>query len=279
MLAQKFDVSDNNSLACRPLLKWAGGKTQLLDKLLPLMPKKYGRYIEPFFGGGALFFAVRPHNGVIADSNPEIVNLYRAVANDVEGIIKLLLCYQNTEAEFYAIRAQDWTQLSAVEAAARTLFLNRTCFNGLYRVNRKGQFNVPFGRYENTKILDAVSLRAASHLLQKTTIICADYKKVLQENAQAGDFIFLDPPYLPISEYADFKRYTKEQFYEEDHIELAEEVYRLHSLGCYIILTNSNHPLVHAQYKQFYVEVVQTKRYISCNGKGRKGEDIIVYVA
>lgn len=213
---------------------------------------------------------------MIADSNPEIVNLYRTVASDVEGIIAQLLCRQNTEAEFYAIRAQDWKKLSSVEAAARTIFLNRTCFNGLYRVNKNGQFNVPFGRYKNPKILDVTSLRSASRLLQNTTIICADYKEVLRENAKSGDLIFLDPPYLPVSEYADFKRYTKEQFYEEDHLELAEEVRRLHSLGCHVILTNSNHPLVHEQYKQFSIEVVQTKRYISCNGKGRKGEDVLV---
>lgn len=261
---------------CRPLLKWAGGKTQLLDELMPIMPKKYGRYIEPFCGGGALFFAIRPHDGLIADSNPEIVNLYRTVASDVEGIIEQLLCHHNTEAAFYAVRAQDWTQLSSVEAAARTIFLNKTCFNGLYRVNKKGQFNVPFGRYKNPKITDAASLRAASQLLQNTTIICSDYKNVLRENAKAGDFIFLDPPYLPISEYADFKRYTKEQFYEEDHVELASEVHRLHDLGCHVILTNSNHPLVHEQYKKFSIEVIQTKRYISCNGKGRTGEDVIV---
>lgn len=263
---------------CRPLLKWAGGKTQLLDELMSMMPKKYGRYIEPFCGGGALFFAVRPHGGLISDSNPEIVNLYRTVASDVEAIIAQLLCRKNTEEEFYTVRAQDWTKLSPVEAAARTIFLNRTCYNGLYRVNKKGQFNVPFGKYKNPKILDVTSLRAASNLLKNTTIICADYKDVLRENARPGDFIFLDPPYLPVSEYADFKRYTKEQFYEEDHIELAAEVRRLHDSGCHVILTNSNHPLVHEQYKQFSIEVVQTKRYISCNGKGRKGEDVLVNV-
>ncbi len=262
----------------RPLLKWAGGKTQLLGEIMPKMPKKYGRYIEPFFGGGALFFATRPEGGIIADINPELVNLYRSVATDVEGVMAQLRLYENTEIFFYAVRALDWTKLSNVEAAARTLFLNRTCFNGLYRVNKSGQFNVPFGRYKNPKILDEDSLKAASALLSKTTIICGDYKSVLKDNAQPGDFIFLDPPYLPISEYSDFKRYTKEQFYEEDHIELAAEIMRLHELGCHVILTNSNHPLVHEQYQKFSVEVVQTKRYISCNGKGRTGEDVIVTI-
>ncbi|MEB0014550.1 Dam family site-specific DNA-(adenine-N6)-methyltransferase, partial [Glaciimonas sp. Cout2] len=203
----------------KPLLKWAGGKTQLLEELISKMPKKYGRYIEPFFGGGALFFSVRPRNGIIADSNPELVNLYRSVANSVDEVISFLSQYQNTEEFFYDMRAQDSTKMTAAEAAARTIFLNRTCFNGLYRVNRQGQFNVPFGRYKNPKILDEASLQAASILLRDTTIVCGDYKTVLREHAQQNDFIFLDPPYLPVSEYADFKRYTKEQFYEEDHIE------------------------------------------------------------
>ncbi len=262
----------------RPLLKWAGGKTQLLNEIIPKLPKKYGRYIEPFFGGGAVFFSVRPESVIIADINPELVNLYQSVASNVDGIITALRRYENTEEMFYAVRSQDWTNLPNIEAAARTIFLNRTCFNGLYRVNKSGYFNVPFGRYKNPKIIDEEALKAASAILKKTTIICGDYKTVLRENARAGDFIFLDPPYLPISEYADFKRYTKEQFDEEDHVELADEVKRLHELGCHVVLTNSNHPLVHEQYKKFTKEIVQTKRYISCNGKGRTGEDVIVTV-
>lgn len=268
----------SEELIPRPVLKWAGGKTQLLGEIIPKIPKKYGRFIEPFFGGGAVFFAVYPESGIIADSNPELINLYRSVATDVDSIIAQLRHYENTEEVFYAVRALDRTKLSNIEAAARTIFLNRTCFNGLYRVNKSGQFNVPFGRYKNPKIVDEETLRAASVLLSKTTIICGDYKTVLKENAQSGDFIFLDPPYLPVSEYADFKRYTKEQFYEEDHVELAAEVKRLHELGCHVILTNSNHPLVHDQYRKFTIEVVRTKRHISCNGKGRTGEDVIVTI-
>jgi len=272
-----LDETPDFSLA-RPLLKWAGGKTQLLGEILPKIPKKYNRFIEPFFGGGAVFFAERPENGIIADSNPELINLYRSVAADIDGVIAQLRHYENSEELFYSVRALDWTRLSNIEAAARTIFLNKTCFNGLYRVNKSGLFNVPFGHYKNPKIIDEYSLKAASLLLSKTTIICGDYKTVLKENAQTGDFIFLDPPYLPVSEYADFKRYTKEQFYEEDHIDLASEVNRLHELGCHVVLTNSNHPLVHEQYRKFNIEVVQTKRYISCNGKGRTGEDVIVTV-
>lgn len=271
-------INQKQTNLARPLLKWAGGKTQLLSEIISKIPKRYGRYIEPFFGGGAVFFALSPHQGIIADSNPELINLYRSVADDVERVIDQLHRYANTEEVFYEVRAQDVKGLSNVEAAARTIFLNRTCFNGLYRVNKSGQFNVPFGRYKNPKIVDEGALRAASALLQKTTIVGGDYKLVLKEHAQPGDFIFLDPPYLPVSAYADFKRYTKEQFYEEDHVELAAEVARLHAMGCHVVLTNSNHPLVHEQYKLFPVEVVQTKRYISCNGSGRTGEDVIVNV-
>lgn len=262
----------------KPLLKWAGGKTQLLPQILPQIPTSYNKYIEPFFGGGAVYFAHMPENAIIADSNPELINLYRTVADDVYGVIESLRNLKNDEETFYATRALDWTQLDSTSAAARTIFLNRTCFNGLYRVNSKGGFNVPFGRYKNPKVLDEANLLAASKVLKKAKIICGDYKTVLKEHASPGDFIFLDPPYLPISEYADFKRYTKEQFYEEDHIELAEEVKRLHNLGCHIILTNSNHPLVHEQYCRFEIEVIQTKRFISCNGKGRTGEDVVVNV-
>lgn len=274
-----FLIDDSLNLTfTKPLLKWAGGKTQLLDEIIPKIPKKYGRYIEPFFGGGAVFFAVRPNNGIIADINPELVNLYRSVATNVDGVIEQLRQYENTEEMFYAIRALDTTKLSDVDAAARTIFLNRTCFNGLYRVNKSGQFNTPFGHYKNPKIINEDLLRSASILLSSTTIICGDYKTVLKENAQAGDFIFLDPPYLPISEYADFKRYTREQFYEEDHIELAKEVERLQQLGCHVILTNSNHPLVHEQYQKFPIEIIQTRRNISCKGMGRTGEDVIVNI-
>ncbi len=262
----------------KPILKWAGGKTQLLGELLPKVPKSYSRYIEPFFGGGAMFFALQPENAIIADSNPEIINMYREVADHVEDVIKCLKQYENTSDMFYAVRGQDWTKLSKTEAAARTIYLNKTCFNGLYRVNKQGQFNVPYGKYKNPRICDEEGLRAASKALGKADILCGDYLLVLEHYAQPGDFVFLDPPYLPISEYADFKRYTKEQFYEEDHVELAKMIMTLHERGCYIILTNSNHPLVHELYAPFNIDVIQTKRHISCNGSSRKGEDVIVTI-
>lgn len=266
------------SVQAKPILKWAGGKTQMLSDLLPKVPASYGRYIEPFFGGGAMFFALQPENAVIADSNPELINMYREVADHVEDVIQYLKRYENTSEIFYAVRSQEWTALPHAEAAARTIFLNRTCFNGLYRVNKQGQFNVPYGKYKNPKICDVDGLRAASAVLKKADILCGDYLLVLEHYTQPGDFVFLDPPYLPISEYADFKRYTKEQFYEEDHIELAKMIMTLHERGCHVVLTNSNHPLVHELYAPFNIDVIQTKRHISCNGSTRKGEDVIVTI-
>lgn len=265
-------------IQAKPILKWAGGKTQMLGDLLPKVPSSYGRYIEPFFGGGAMFFALQPEHAVIADSNPELINMYREIADHVEKVIEYLKKYENTSEMFYAVRDQEWTSLPREEAAARTIFLNKTCFNGLYRVNKQGQFNVPYGKYKNPKICDEEGLRAASGALQKATIVCGDYLQVLDHYAQSGDFIFLDPPYLPISEYSDFKRYTKEQFYEEDHVELAKAVMALHERGCHVVLTNSNHPLVHELYAPFTIDVIQTKRHISCNGNARKGEDVIVTI-
>ena len=262
----------------KPILKWAGGKTQMLGDLLPKVPSSYGRYIEPFLGGGAMFFALQPEQAVIADSNPELINLYRQVANHVDDVVCQLKKYEKTQEMFYAVRGQDWTMLPEAEAAARTIFLNKTCFNGLYRVNKKGRFNVPFGKYKNPKICDEEGLKAASAALKKAEIVCGDYLLVLEHYAQPGDFVFLDPPYLPISEYSDFKRYTKEQFYEEDHVELAKMVKTLHERGCHVILTNSNHPLVHELYAPFTIDVIQTKRHISCNGSTRKGEDVIVTI-
>ncbi|MCD8118812.1 MAG: Dam family site-specific DNA-(adenine-N6)-methyltransferase [Lachnospiraceae bacterium] len=265
-------------IQAKPIVKWAGGKTQMLNAIIPKVPVKYDRYIEPFVGGGALFFALNPEQAIIADSNPELINMYQQVADHVEDVIAYLGQYKNTKEDFYEVRAVDWTILPKAEAAARMIYLNKTCFNGLYRVNKKGQFNVPYGKYKNPNICDKDALYAASELLRRSVIVCGDYLSVLKEYAKSDDFVFLDPPYLPISEYADFKRYTKEQFYEEDHVELAKEVVRLQELGCHVILTNSNHPLVHELYAPFKIDVIPTKRYISCNGSKRKGEDVIVTI-
>ena len=221
-------VKKLSAMQVKPILKWAGGKTQMLSDLLPKVPFSYGRYIEPFLGGGAMFFALQPENAIIADSNPELINMYRQVSDHVDDVIQYLEQYENTKERFYAVRSQKWEALPAAAAAARTIFLNKTCFNGLYRVNKKGDFNVPYGKYANPRICDRDALYSASAVLKKAEILCSDYFLVLEHYAKEGDFIFLDPPYLPVSEYSDFKRYTKEQFYEEDHVELAKIIMRLH---------------------------------------------------
>ncbi len=277
LLWNEFSVESKSVAAApRPVLKWAGGKQQMLDVLLRHIPQHYNRYIEPFFGGGALFFALHSTNAVIGDANPELINLYRVIASDVEALIAALEGMQPDEQTFYAIRAADVAQLSAIEQAARTIYLNRTCFNGLYRVNRSGEFNVPFGRYKDPLICDAPNLRAVSQALQGVTIVHADYQETLRSFAQPGDLVYLDPPYVPISHYSDFKRYTKEQFYEQDHHILAQEVHRLHALGCQVLVTNSNHPLVHELFKDYRIEVHQTRRNINKNAAKRTGEDVLV---
>jgi len=275
------DLATNTAaktIQAKPFLKWAGGKTQLLEELTAKAPTSFGQYIEPFIGGGAMFFAMQPRAGVIADSNPELVNVYQRLANNVEQVIKHLGSFKNNEEAFYKVRALRFEELDKDYAAARTIYLNRTCFNGLYRVNKKGEFNVPYGRYKSPRICHPENLRAASTALQKVDIISGDYKEVLAKTAKRGDFIFLDPPYLPVSKYSDFKRYTKEQFYEEDHRELAKEVARLQKLGCHVILTNSNHPLVHELFEPYEIEVVNTRRNMNSNAKARTGEDVIVNV-
>ncbi|MBQ6339840.1 MAG: Dam family site-specific DNA-(adenine-N6)-methyltransferase [Kiritimatiellae bacterium] len=260
----------------RPILKWAGGKTQLLSALASHIPSNFSRYVEPFIGGGALFFALQPEHALISDSNPELVNLYQQVANDVEAVIRCLKDYENTREMFYDVRGQDWQRLAPCEAAARMIYLNRTCFNGLYRVNRKGKFNVPFGNYRNPSICDEKNLRAAAEVLKRAEIVCCDFSKVLGGMVRRGDFVFLDPPYVPVGKWGDFKRYTKEQFSNDDQVRLSQAVEEIHRNGVWAVLTNSNHPFVHKLYSGHNIDIVQTKRNISSNGAMRRGEDVIV---
>ncbi len=260
----------------RPILKWAGGKQQLWDEIVRHIPNHFNKYIEPFMGGGAIFFGLQPDRAVLSDTNPELMTLYEVVRDNVDDLIRELKEYVNDEDFYYYVRQQNPEKLSKVQRAARMLFLNKTCYNGLYRVNKKGQFNVPFGKYKNPTICDEEALRSASSALQRKLLVCGDYIEVLNRYAEPEDLIYLDPPYLPISTYSDFKRYTKEFFYEEDHVKLANEVHRLYELGCTVILTNSNHPLVYELYRDYKIEVHKTKRYINSIASKRNGQDVIV---
>jgi len=276
MLNMLAEITDVKEKTIRPVLKWAGGKRQLLPQLVARLPETYGTYLEPFFGGGALFFHLQPNRSVIGDANTELINLYKVIASDLKALIAELQQHKNEPDYFYAQRALDVASLTAVQAAARTLFLNRTCFNGLYRVNKKGLFNVPFGKYVNPKICDEQALSMAATLLKTSTIVDADYRCVLHQYAKPGDFVFLDPPYHPVSQYSDFKRYTKEQFREQDQIDLAKEVDILHDNGCHVLLTNSNSELILDLYKKFKLDVVDTKRNINSKANKRIGKDVIV---
>lgn len=262
--------------AIKPFLKWAGGKSQLISELSRFVPVLFNRYIEPFIGGGAFFFYLNPEQAIISDSNEELIITYKTVRDDVEAVIKILSSFTNDERFFYKIRSQVPDFLSNPERAARLLYLNKTCFNGLYRVNKKGEFNVPYSK-RTGEFFNPDDLRNAAEFLAHTLIYTGDYLDVLRANAQQNDFIFLDPPYYPVGKYSDFKRYTKEFFYIEDQVELKLEFDRLVELGCKVLLTNSDHPFILDLYKEYHIEVFETKRLISSNPNTRTGKDIVVF--
>lgn len=267
-----FEKKMNNNL--KPILKWAGGKRQMLPGLIKYLPKNFNNYIEPFIGGGALFFFLNKNNSIISDTNDELINLYKEVARNPKKILKKLKEYKNTKKYFYTVRKE--VPNNPTERACRTIFLNRTCFNGLYRVNKKGEFNVPYADNGSTKLTDENNLLKTSQLLKKTILLNLSYDLVLKKYAKKNDLIFLDPPYLPVSKFSDFKRYTKEQFHLEDHKKLATIYEKLHEKGCYLILTNSNSPEILKLYKKFNIKILNTKRNINAKGNLRTGKDIIV---
>ncbi len=244
-----------------PFLKWVGGKTQLLPALLSYTPDRFNTYIEPFVGGGALFFALQPAKAVLADSNPELINCYTVVRDRVEDLITALRDYPYSEAFYYSLRAE--MPQDRVLRAARMIYLNRTCYNGLYRVNKQGQFNVPFGRYTNPVICDADRLRAASYALRNTELRCATYQETLQTYAKPGDFIYIDPPYHPVSQYSDFKRYTAEFFYAEDQRQLAQAVKELADQGSIVLVSNSYCDYILNIYEGCHIVEVSARRNIN----------------
>ncbi len=264
-----------SAIARKPFLKWAGGKTQLIAELSKYIPARFNTYIEPFMGGGALFFHMAPEKAVIADLNEELVVTYRCVKDRLDEVIKLLKTYRNEEDFYYRVRALKPAALSEEERAARLIYLNKTCFNGLYRVNKNGAFNVPYGK-RTSDFLQESTLRNAGQFLKGTTILHSDYKQTLAAHARKGDFVFLDPPYYPVGKNADFKRYTKEFFYHDDQVALKAEFDALVARGCHVLLTNSDHPVVLELYSEYRIEIVETKRLISSNPNTRTGKDIIV---
>lgn len=252
-----------------PFLKWAGGKSQLVQALVGYVPRAYTRYLEPFVGGGALFFHLRPKTGLLNDLNEELIVTYRVVQQQVDDLIPVLRSYPYSEDFYYSLRSQDPTTLGFVSRAARLIYLNRTCYNGLYRVNKQNQFNVPFGAYKNPTICDEAKLRSASEALQGVQLFCEEYATFLEREALPGDFIYLDPPYQPVSRYSDFKRYTSSFFYEKDQRQLAELASRLAKRGSYVLASNSDTQFIRRLYRGTQLSTVQARRNINKNGHGR----------
>lgn len=251
-----------------PFLKWVGGKRQLMGDIEPLLPTKISTYYEPFIGGGAVFLNQQPKKAVINDYNAELINVYQVVRDDVEALIQDLATHQNEPEYFYSIRAQDrqegFDQLSALKRASRVIYLNKTCFNGLYRVNSSGEFNTPFGRYKSPNIINETVLRAVSNYLQNNDIqlLSGDFEEALK-GARKGSFVYLDPPYDPISKSSNFTGYVEGGFGTDQQERLRDVCLRLDRKGVKFLLSNSATSLVKSLYRDFEIIEVGAKRQIN----------------
>lgn len=265
-------VLENLKNETYPIVKWVGGKRQLLSELLKNMPQTFGRYFEPFLGGGALFFELQPQEGYIADSNEELINLYLVVRDNVNDLILDLNKHEISKEYFLAIRNVDRTSeyknYSNVERASRFIYLNRTCFNGMYRVNSQGFFNVPYGNYKNPRIIDKNNLYNCSELLKNTEIKCTDFSTVL-EKVKSGDFVYFDPPYVPLNETSSFTSYTKFGFDIDMQFLLRDVCDELHSKKVKFMVSNSDTSLVNELYSKYNIQKVYASRMINANAAGR----------
>jgi DNA adenine methylase len=265
-----------------PFVKWVGGKGRLLSQLRPLLPSgvEHMRHVEPFVGGGALFFSRRPGRALLTDINPTLVAAYSAIHDDVEGVITALrgLAGRHSKETYYRVRERynQGRRVSASKRAAMFIYLNKTCFNGLHRVNRKGEFNVPVGSYKNPRILNEDGLRAASRALKDAQLKCAPFDALL-ENAKPGDFIYFDPPYEPVSQTASFTSYARDGFSQEDQIRLRDVYKALDRRGCKLMLSNSDVSFIRRLYGNFNIDTVAAPRAINCDAKKRgKVSELIV---
>jgi DNA adenine methylase len=269
----------------RPFLKWAGGKSRLIAQYQPYLPKDFRTYYEPFLGGGALFFHFQPQCAVLSDINPELVNVYTCVRDCVETVITKLKYHADHHSEpyYYQVRNED-PDLS-VDKAARLIYLNKTCFNGLYRVNRQGRFNVPIGQYKNPNICNADLLRAASVVLQKAVLTTQPFHKILAEPLLASpseqDFVYFDPPYHPLSETSNFTSYSRTAFTAADQIHLRDIFVRLSAQGVKVALSNSDSPFVRDLYQDFKICTISAARSINSQPtkRGKITEVLVVSYA
>ena len=268
----------------RPFLKWVGGKRQLLKELEPRIAaaRPHGRYHEPFVGGGALFFDLYARNqlgrsyAALSDNNQRLIEAYVGVRENVEQLIGLLETHKNAHGKehYYAVRAH--VPDDSVARAARIIYLNRTCFNGLFRENSKGEFNVPMGRYENPLICDTTNLRAVSKALQHCTVKHQSFAAIVDQ-AKPGDFVYFDPPYAPVSKTANFTGYHKGQFDEGSQRELSSVFDELTRKGVKALLSNSDAPLVHSLYGQYSIQVVRASRQVNSRADKRgKVNEVLV---
>jgi DNA adenine methylase len=272
----------DDSAAPAPFLKWAGGKRQLLPRILDLVPARIDTYYEPFLGGGAVFFALSARGvfraAVLGDANPDLIACYQAIRDDVDGVIAALRAprYRNRRDLYYRVRGQDPGALSAAERAARLIYLNRCGFNGLYRVNSKGQFNVPFGRYTRPKICDEPRLRAASRALAGVQLVCEDFEKVMARGRR-GDFVYLDPPYVPVSRTASFTAYAKRAFGDPEQERLAKAMRELSRRKVPALLSNSDCGATRRLYQGLDFDAVWARRSINsvATARGSVGELLV----
>ena len=266
-----------------PVLKWAGGKRQLLPELIPLIPDDYGRYYEPFLGAGAVLFELQPHKAIVNDTNCELINVYNVIKSEPEELISLLRKYDKKHdgSFYYMIRNLDrekekFELLSEVEKAARTVYLNRTCYNGLYRVNRSGCFNTPIGRNSSIQIVNEKSIRSIHEYLNKhdVKILCGDYKTAIK-GIRKTDFVFIDPPYYPVGKDY-FNRYDCDIFGVQEQEYLKETCDRLNQRGIRFIQTNSNCKEIRELYKEYRLIEVDVRRSINAKVEGRKDKELII---
>ena len=253
----------------RPFIKWAGGKRQLLPELLRYVPERFGRYYEPFVGGGALFFELRPHAARLTDVNERLIRTYRGVRDDVESVIALLSRFPHDPTVFYELRDADIDTGTDWEVAAWFIYLNKVGFNGLYRVNRKNRFNVPFGRHKNPTICDAATLRACSAALAGATIEKLDFEAAVA-GAEAGDLVYFDPPYVPLSVTSNFTSYTSDGFDRDAQVRLRDVALALKQRGVHVLLSNSSAELVRDLYRDgFTTTEVHATRLVNSKVTGR----------
>ena len=269
-------------MAGRPFLKWAGGKGRIVAELEARAPRDFGAYFEPFVGSGAFFLSLRSAGRVsracLADVNPALIETWTMVRDQVEPLIRALRRHaaRHDRDYFYRQRAREADRLGPVGRAARLIYLNRTCFNGLYRENRAGRFNVPYGRYARPLICDAANLRAVSAALRGVRLACEPFEAVLGR-ARRGDFVYFDPPYQPRSPTASFTAYARAGFGEPDQRRLAEVVAELQRQGVAVLLSNSDTPLTRELYSGFRTETIQVRRSINrrADGRGRVPEIVV----